>query len=256
MISLPSFFKKSSNPQAKLEPSFRSRNSKLDSALSQEDLPQSENPEIQRARHRLIGAAFLLLIAVIGLPKLFDAQPKKVNNDVAVKVVQSVAQSVSPTPNEKDVTAEIKENLKPLPEKVPSENNTIVPAPALQTPPSKEGANLSKGSIQTEPGEVVVSNSPVATKNDSKDVESKSNSKFIIQVAALTSSEKVKALTGKIKDLKIANYVLEKKKDNDGGVIYLVRAGPFTSKEDALNAEKKIIAIGMGLVPKLVEINK
>src|SRR3989344_2295685 len=40
--------------------------------------PQAESIEVmrRRARHRLIGAAVLVLIGVIGFPMLFDTQPK------------------------------------------------------------------------------------------------------------------------------------------------------------------------------------
>lgn len=40
----------------------------------------------RRARHRLIGAAVLVLVAVIGFPLVFDTQPRPVAVDVAIQI--------------------------------------------------------------------------------------------------------------------------------------------------------------------------
>jgi len=86
MISLPTFFQKNKpDTQAhRQEPSFRAR-SNAGNAL--EDTEVLEDREVQKSRHRLLGASLLLLIAVIGLPKLFDSESKKLNNDVVIQVI-------------------------------------------------------------------------------------------------------------------------------------------------------------------------
>ena len=43
----------------------------------------TEDPERQKARHRLLGAIFLVTVAVAGLPIIFDSKPKQYNNDIA-----------------------------------------------------------------------------------------------------------------------------------------------------------------------------
>ena len=48
----------------------------------------TEDPERQRARHRLIGAIFMVTVAVAGLPIIFDSKPKQYNNDIAVQIIQ------------------------------------------------------------------------------------------------------------------------------------------------------------------------
>jgi len=279
MISLSSFFKKKSPEptQAKIEPGFRPRQSKVE--LEKEDV-LTENPEVQRARHRLIGAGFLLLIAVIGLPKLFDAQPKKINNDVVVKVVQSVTNTPNSidTPleeekiiskNANDINPQSSSTKHPLldssKEKVLSQKKSGEEKPDINASLSiQEKSNSSnesiepwksaskKGSLQTDPGEVIVNSQTSASKIDNK------NSKFILQVTALSSNDKVKEVTAKIKELKIPTYVVEKKRETpDSAAMYFVRAGPFASKEEALSAEKKISAlVGLKLSPTISEINK
>ena len=94
MISLPTFFQKN-KPDTRAhrqEPSFRAR-SNASSVL--EDTQALEDREVQKSRHRLLGASLLLLIAVIGLPKLFDSESKKLNNDVVIQVINSVTHSAS-----------------------------------------------------------------------------------------------------------------------------------------------------------------
>lgn len=286
MISLPSFFKSKLTPpeQPKVEPSFKSRQSKVN--LEKEDV-LTENPEVQRARHRLIGAGFLLLIAVIGLPRLFDSQPKKINNDVVVKVVQSVTNSPSnvmkPIEEEKVISSSVADtSVSQSPSKSPNSDTAILPSLSQEkakgssdstkalsdnTKGNSENSSTTnlankKGSLQTDPGEVIVNSKSINnpknvaqdTSNNKADVK---GAKYIVQVAALSNNDRVKTLTNKIKDLNITTYVLEKKRDApDSAVIYLVRAGPFNSKDDAVIAEKKISTLGMGLLPTIVEINK
>ena len=40
----------------------------------------------RRARHRLLGAAVLVLIGVIGFPLLFDTQPRPVSVDIPIEI--------------------------------------------------------------------------------------------------------------------------------------------------------------------------
>jgi DedD protein len=63
---------------------------------------QAQSMEVlrQRVRHRLIGSAILVLIAVIGFPLIFDTQPRPVALDVAIDIPDKahVATQTPPTP--------------------------------------------------------------------------------------------------------------------------------------------------------------
>lgn len=50
--------------------------------------PQAESVEVlrRRARHRLIGAAVLVLLGVVGFPLLFDTQPRPVAVDIPIQI--------------------------------------------------------------------------------------------------------------------------------------------------------------------------
>ncbi|HWP12872.1 MAG TPA: SPOR domain-containing protein, partial [Ramlibacter sp.] len=48
--------------------------------------PESIEAMRKRARHRLIGAAVLVLIGVIGFPLLFDTQPRPIAVDIPIEI--------------------------------------------------------------------------------------------------------------------------------------------------------------------------
>ena len=231
MISFLKFKNKkdSEDSAVRTEPSIKSRLLVIEDE-DQESL--SENPEVQRARHRLLGAVFLLLVAIIGLPRVFDSEPKKVNNDVVLKVVSSVTDSVS-TSEEKKTSEQLVVNSNSTEEKVATPN--VVEAQDSKT--SKNNAS--------DANEVVITES--APKESDKP-----NSKFYIQVAAYSSNDRVKKMSAKLKELKISSYVVERKKEAEGTTLYLLRAGPYTNKEDAQAAVKKMA--DLELTPKIIEM--
>ena len=64
--------------------------------------PQAESIEVmrRRARHRLIGAAVLVLVGVVGFPLLFDTQPRPIPVDTPIEIPDrnKVAPLVVPAP--------------------------------------------------------------------------------------------------------------------------------------------------------------
>src|SRR5882724_4615414 len=50
------------------------------------DQPESIEAMRRRAKHRLIGAAVLVLIGVIGFPLLFDTQPRPIAVDIPIEI--------------------------------------------------------------------------------------------------------------------------------------------------------------------------
>jgi DedD protein len=268
MIRLPSFFKRKTQSDDLERGSRGSRTAKraaprsFQRAAEAEELALTEDPEQQRARHRLIGAAVLVLIAVIGLPRILDSKPKSAPNDIAVNIVTSL-----PIPG---VEPKAEEKLKTeVPVEPTKEASKVAAAPApevkpeaksetkVETKPAAPAANKS-GTLGLAAGEeVVAAASPKAdTKPKTDDAPKPSTSgsgKYVIQIGAFASEANVKALSARLKNQNIPSYTLSKA-GTDGGKIFLVRAGPFTDKDVAEAAEKKIKA--MGLTPRLVESGK
>jgi DedD protein len=267
MIRLPKLFKRKTQADDLDLGSVRGRRTtknpsprSFQRAAEAEELALTEDPEQQRARHRLIGAAVLVLIAVVGLPRILDNKPKSVTNDIAVNIVTSLpapsAETKSIDKPKVDATADkaIKEAAsEPKAEVKPevkaetkveakAETKPVAPAPAKSS-----GLGLAAG-------EEVVS-APAKPKPEEAVPKSATtgSGKFVIQIGAFASEERAKGWIAKLKEQKIPNYVLNKN-GTDGAKLYILRAGPYTDKDAAEAAEKKIKA--MGLSPRLVETGK
>jgi len=279
MIRLPSFFKRKVQSDDLEVGSGGRRTIKrapprsFQRAAEAEELALTEDPEQQRARHRLIGAAVLVLIAVIGLPRILDNKPKSAPNDIAVNIVTSL-----PIPGT-ETKSEIKPEEKPkadvpveAPKEVAKEVSKSTPVAEAKTetkpePKAEAKVDAKNESKPTAPvvnkaatmglaaGEEVVATASSKPKAEDAPKTSAANgsSKYVIQIGAFASESNVKALVARLKNQNIPSYV-SNKTNADGGKVFLVRAGPYTDRDAAETAEKKIKA--MGLTPRLVESGK
>ena len=227
----------------------------------------TEDPEQQRARHRLIGAAVLVLIAIIGLPRIMDSKSKLVSNDIAVNIVATLPGSSISTPSSEEKTPQVtsqsaiaspKDSLNSTSSRskgtVGSPIEEVNQTRQLATPPVSNNPSPAKN-LGLVAGEEVVSN-PSLQSNAPKSMDSPSTAvtvKYVIQIGAFASDERTQGWITKLKEQKIPNYVLNKN-GVDGVKLYVLRAGPFTDKDAAEIAERKIKA--MGLNPRLVEVGK
>ncbi|WP_108469100.1 SPOR domain-containing protein [Polynucleobacter difficilis] len=265
MIRLSQLFKRDSQPDDGLRASStRSRaDAKLNSRSSRasaDDPVLTEDPEHQRARHRLIGAAVLVLIAIIVLPRVLDSKPKSVSNDIAITIVSNLPAVVSPQPtpsaSAEPKSEEAKATIKPV---VPA---AAAPAPAMdakessKATPSAPAKAVAPSSADKTMGLAAGEEIVVAAKSATPDTASaaaSSTGKFVIQIGAFASEERANGWIAKLKEQKIPNYVLNRT-GADGSKLLALRAGPFSDKETAEAAEKKIKA--MGLTPRIVEVGK
>jgi DedD protein len=252
MIRLPKLFKRNSETEDLDRTSVRGRRAvnnlaprSFQRAQENEELALTEDPDQQRARHRLIGAAVLVLIAVVGLPRILDNKPKSVNNDIAVNIVTSL-----PTPNLAIPAIDGKVNPTaaveaPAKEKAPTPSKEVI----AKSSPTVSKTNSISGLAA---GEEVIVAPEAITKSKTEELPKKAGpGKYVVQVGAFASEERAKGWIAKMKDQKIPNYV-SNKTGADGVKLFLLRAGPFTDQDAAEAAEKKLKA--MGLSPRLVEV--
>ncbi|CAM3656575.1 SPOR domain-containing protein [Polynucleobacter antarcticus] len=259
MIRLSKLFKRNSDTEDFSRASVSARRPPKMSPRSfqrtqeSDELAFTEDPEKQRARHRLIGAGVIVLIAVVGLPRILDSQPKSINNDIAINIVTSlpapnaglppVQEEVKLNPSP-DIPAKAKESALAVPELKSELKSEAKQDPKPMAPIAKNGAlGLAVGE------EIVAANNAKVT---NEEIPKKMGSgKFVIQIGAFASEERAKGWITKMKDQKIPNYVINKT-GSDGTKLYVLRAGPFTDKDTAEAAEKKVK--DMGLSPRLVEV--
>ena len=88
----------------------------------------------RRARHRLIGAAVLVVLGVIGFPILFDTQPRPIPVDVPIEI-----------PDRNQVAPLLLPGTSAEPQEIADErfNSSILEAPeACSSPHSRYGRSL------------------------------------------------------------------------------------------------------------------
>jgi DedD protein len=188
----------------------------------------------QRARHRLIGATVLVLIAVIGFPLVFDTKPREVASDIRIDMPErdAVRPSQVPTtpvveakaPMTDDVKAPASQAPEPEPQAAPKQ-----PEPAAATKPETKSADT-----KAAPKEEVVN----TTKPDADKAKDDGAPRFIVQVGAFSDEAKVKEVRAKLEKAGFKTYVhVAQTKD---GKRTRVRIGPFPSKEEAQKTVNKI----------------
>jgi DedD protein len=260
MIRLSQLFKRDSQPDDGLRASsIRSRSdnkfSSRASRVSADESVLTEDPEHQRARHRLMGAAVLVLIAIIVLPRVLDSNPKTISNDIAVTIVSSLPAVTPPQPTQPPSAEPKSEQAKPV--TTPAVPAVATPAPvtpitsAPAKPSASSPADKTMGLAAGE--EIVVAAKSNPNGSATSNTNPSASGKFVIQIGAFASEERANGWIAKLKEQKIPNYVLNRT-GTDGTKLYALRAGPFADKETAEAAEKKIKA--MGLTPRIVEAGK
>jgi DedD protein len=212
----------------------------------------TEDPERQKARHRLIGAVFLVTVAVAGLPIIFDSKPKQYNNDIAIQIIQ-------PGSKDEKKSEEIKatESATPSAPVIATENKD-----AKETKETKETKEVKKEEAKTDKptpvaksldkGEEVLSilENRTAATPAAPNANVNPNGKFIVQIGAFSSEERVKNWQKKLTEQKVSSYV-EIKTNKEGVKLHLLRSGPYQDKATAEAAEKKIKYVGLS--PKIIE---
>ena len=199
----------------------------------------SESAEVlrQRARHRLLGAAVLVVLAVIGFPFLFDTQPRTVSVDIAVDIpdknkARSPASPVevapsavaNPAPLSPDQGLSAKEEVV-----VPAAATAAKSAPVVAAAPPAPASSVSPAT-KTE--------SAKAEPEKPTTAESKEGAaRFVVQVGAYADADKARDVRRKLEKagLKTYTHVAETKE----GKRTRVRLGPFATREEADKAADK-----------------
>jgi DedD protein len=214
----------------------------------------NENIEVvrRRARHRLIGAVVLVLVAVIGFPLLFDAQPRPVAVDTPIVIPerqaaapllgaasvppeQAPAKPLLPAPEPVTPQASLDAREEVVPSEKEKTAEKVAEKPAEKTPAAKEEAKASPPAKSDKPEK----SSPAATAKEEASkaqalLDGKADAatgRFIIQAGAFSDAAKVREVRRKLEQAGFKTYtqVVEK----DGKSSTRIRVGPFASREEA-----------------------
>ncbi|MDF3838653.1 SPOR domain-containing protein [Cupriavidus basilensis] len=199
-----------------------------------DDTLDPEFPQKQRARRRLIGAVVMMAAAVIVLPIVFETQPRPVVDNISVRVDGGPGGAAG-KPKAETRKAD------PLPPGPQSkvDSQTLDAGEELVA-----DAAAAKPATPATPSAEKVADKP-AVRADAKP----GSSRFLLLIGAFSSEEKAKGWLGKLKAAKVPAYI-EKKVLADGERV-LLRAGPFSDRDAADAAEKRVRDVG--LAAKVVE---
>ena len=232
----------------------------------------SESVEVarKRARHRLIGAALLVLAGVIGFPLLFDTQPRPIAVDIPIEIpdknkARPVAIVAAPTPTAPAAAeAPVAKSAPVVAPKPPEKMPKTADAPVKQAE-SKDAAIATKAAEKT----AVSATKPLAdaaVKAASPDVKpaakpsdaakaqalldggggdkpAPAENRFVVQVGAFADAALARQARAKLERAGLKTYttVVETKE----GQRTRVRVGPFVDKTDADTAASKIKAMDL-----------
>ena len=193
----------------------------------------------KRAKHRLIGAAVLVLVGVVGFPLLFDSQPRPIPVDIAIEIParQSVkplatATPASATPAPSAAPATPAPDPAPVAPPAPVASVTPVPAaPAVAVPAAPRLADDSARA------KALLEDKPVASANAPTDL------RLVVQVGAFADAAKAREVRLKLEKAGLKTYT--QVADSKEGKRTRVRVGPFANKAEADQAALKIKALDL-----------
>lgn len=228
--------------------------------------PDSVDDLRRRAKHRLIGAAVLVLIGVIGFPMLFDKQPRPIAVDTTIEIPDKNKAKPLVIPAPPVAPAATPDAVAPLAAEaaVAAKNEDKVPqAPVLAAPvapkviaepeprlPEKTLAKVVEKPVEkpVEKAAPVVKPVPKVTDSakaqallEGKDVDKKTDAqegRFVVQVGAFADAARAREVRLKVEHtgLKTYTHVAETKE----GARIRVRVGPFSTRAEADKAAQKI----------------
>lgn len=188
-------------------------------------------PEKKRARRRLIGAVALTLGLVIGLPMVLDSEPKPVSGDIEIRIPSRDKQSKlsAGRPAASSATASTSEKIIETPQPA-NDAPTPTAAPPVNEKPAvaEKPAAVKAEPAKAEPAKAVKAE---AKDNKTKPATDAAQGKFVIQVAALATQQKVNELQARLTKAGLKSHT-QKVSVQDGERIR-VRVGPFASKSEA-----------------------
>lgn len=184
-----------------------------------------------RAKHRLMGAAVLVLVGVVGFPLLFDTQPRPVAINIPIEIPDKnqVKPMVSaPVASAPAVVASGSvgrvEPVTPVAEPAAAAVKPVPVAPAASEPPKAEAPVAA-------PVKPEVVKPDVAKSEPVKTEPAAAQGRFVVQVGAYADVLKAREVRAKLKKAGLETYT--QVVDSAEGRRIRVRLGPYGSKAEA-----------------------
>lgn len=204
--------------------------------------PQSIEAVRRRARHRLIGAAVLVLVGVLGFPLLFDTQPRPIAVDVPIEIP---ARNTPSTPAPK---TEAPAAARPAPvataDSLAAREEVVEPKAVAKPADKPVEKPAEKPQLEKPAADKAVAEK--ATEKPSEKPSDKAatgNERIVVQVGAFSEVERAREARLKLEraGLKTYTHVAE----TPQGRRIRVRLGPFATRAEAEKAAERAKALGL-----------
>jgi DedD protein len=216
----------------------------------------------KRAKHRLIGAAVLVLVGVVGFPLLFETQPRPVAIDIPIEIpgknmVQPLVMPIKPAPvsdvaapapgadQEKVTTASslgAKEDVVTEKKALPTDPAAKKEAPpAPQPEPKLEAKPDPKPAPKADDGaraRALLDGQAPAPEPAASGAE-----RLVVQVGSFAEAARAQDVRLKLEKAGLKTYT--QVADTKDGKRIRVRVGPFASKAEADKAASKIKSLDL-----------
>lgn len=238
-------------------PFFSFRRDRNASVKPNASASSAESVEVvrKRARHRLIGASILVLIAVLGFPLIFDSQPRPVPVDIAIEIpsrstvkpgtpiVSPAPPQVAPAPAAPTApTSPATSTQSAVPSPVPAQASLQAQEEIL--PKSSAAASVpSSADVPGPAPKAQASRTPAAPGGKQESAAAPGSSRVVVQVGAYADPAKARETRQKLEKAGLKTYtqVVETK----DGQRTRVRVGPYSSREEAEQVAAKIKALDL-----------
>ena len=189
--------------------------------------PESVEAIRTRARHRLIGAGVLVLIAIIGFPVLFDTQPRPIAVDIPIQIPdRNKAKPLAAPAVSGPVTsasAPVKTAAAPATSEKPAGAPNAAPQPAAKPEPKPDGGDKARALLEAKPVQVAAASEA---------------GRYVVQVGAFADAGKAREARMKVERAGLKTYT--QVAQTSEGKRTRVRVGPFGTRAEADKAAGKI----------------
>lgn len=206
-----------------------------------------------RARRRLIGAAVLVALGVIGFPLVFETQPRPIPVDLPIDiprketvqplVVPEPSPAVAATTTATAATTVPSPVAEPIPEPVVE---TPAPTPAPAPPAAKAVVVERPKAVAEKPSDAARVQALLDGKAPPAPPMAPNAGRFIVQVGAYADTKAAQDVRLKVEKLGLKTYT--QAVDTADGRRIRVRVGPFASRDEADKMAAKVAASGLKTV--------
>ncbi len=205
-----------------------------------------------RARRRLIGAAVLVGLGVVGFPLLFESQPRPIAVDVPIEIPSrdAVPPLSLPAPKGTAAAASIPTEsaaAERQSEPPPAAPSAAVPRAESTVPAAKVEPEVSatERSREAQRAQALLDGKPVPPPTPQGAARASNAERFVVQAGAYADAASLREARQKVEKLGLSTYI--QVVDTDAGPRTRVRVGPFDTRDEADKAASRIKGSGLAV---------